>query len=253
MSLKSTRLRIEPEYAATYAAWTSNPNPKTLSALLHTLRPALEQGIHLVLRQPPSPRTLSMAKKIAIDALRSYDPYRAGLRTHIISNLRGLNRLARKNEQILRVPERVAAEQGWMSEVQEELRNELGREPSMGEVADRMGISRKRLARLRTYSEPLAEGYFAGLQTEEGGGPLVPPTLPGQADFERRRKQLYELIYDDLDGRQQAVLEWSTGLNGRRVLPITQIAKKLGVTPGMVSQIRKDIEDKLRQAEELFP
>jgi DNA-directed RNA polymerase specialized sigma subunit len=111
----------------------------------------------------------------------------------------------------------------------QELQDSLGREPSDAEIADKTGISVKRLVALRTYRRPVAEGR-ANWENPEGEvfGPAVVNETP--------QSILEDFIYHDLNPKDQLILDYSLGRNGRPQLNGRDIALRVGLTPGAVSQ-----------------
>ena len=61
----------------------------------------------------------------------------------------------------------------------------------------------------------------------------------------------HEFVYNDLNEVDKAIMEYTLGLHGIKQLPTTEIAKKLNISPGAVSQRAQRIQAKLNQREEL--
>jgi hypothetical protein len=55
----------------------------------------------------------------------------------------------------------------------------------------------------------------------------------------------HEFVYHDLDPIDQVILEHSLGLHGKQVLPNQDIARKLKLSPGAISQRKVRIQDQL--------
>jgi DNA-directed RNA polymerase specialized sigma subunit len=238
--------RLEPEFEAPFQAWKRRPNPHTASTLLKSVQPVIDKAIAAHVGQS-SPLLRSRGRQIALKALGTYDPYQSKLQTHLISQLQGLKRVNRQQTQVIHVPERVALEQGHMAEMENELRDELGRDPTTAELSDRSGMSLKRIAKLRQFQQPMAEGFFS--QHAHGDDEPNLPAVQGEAN-----PNLWaEMVYDDLDPTNQSILEHSLGLHGRPVLSNMDIAKKLQLTPGAISQRRAVIQRRLDQGSLLSP
>lgn len=233
---------LEKEYRDIFGAWKADPNPKTMSSLLSKTKPAIDRALaaHVGTK---SPNLQSSAKRIAIKAFQSYDPSMAGLNTHLMNQLQGLKRAARKQTQIVSVPERVALDQTMIAEVENRLRDSLGRDPSSQETADNSGLSLKRLTHLRKFKQPLAEGTFTRQSDEESSG-----YTPGVSSINEAHDPWVDLVYEDMDPTNQRILELSLGLYGNKRHSNQQIAQKLRVTPGAISQRKSFIQKKLNEA-----
>jgi DNA-directed RNA polymerase specialized sigma subunit len=243
--LDPTPNKLEPKYKSLYDTWKINPNPSTTGMLLSAVSPEIDRGIFAHVGQS-NPLLKSRAKKMALQAIRTYDPSQAKLSTHIVNQLQGLKRVSRQQGQILPIPERVAMDQGFVEKAKAELEDELGREPTMVEIADRTGLSPKRINYVRKFRYPMAEGTISSMSEDEESGGFAP------AVDQQQTNTWFEFVYSDLDETNQKIMEWTLGLHGSPVLSNQQIARKLRITPGAVSQRKAKIQQALNQ-EELNP
>jgi hypothetical protein len=92
----------------------------------------------------------------------------------------------------------------------------------------------------------MSQGFFRGVG-ELGSGGLDPAVESPAAS------QWVELIYDDLSQLDQKILEWTLGFNGKPVLSNQEIARRLGRSPGAISQRKLAIQQLLNQEQELSP
>ena len=60
-----------------------------------------------------------------------------------------------------------------------------------------------------------------------------------------------DYVYYDLDPIDQKIFEWRTGRNGQKVLTVTEIAKRLKMSPASVSQRAKRISQLLASGVEV--
>lgn len=226
---------LEPEFKEPFLNWQQKQTPENTSALLKSIHPVLTAALRTY-GIPKSPTLQSRAKIIALDAMKRYDPSKAKLKTHLMFQLQGLRRHAAKETQILSVPEQVGLDINYVHEAENELRDKLGREPSMSELADKTMLSLKRLAYIKKARPSYAEGSFQR-STNEGEDVYSPAVLGGD-----QSKQWLEFIYHDMSPIEQVILEHSAGLHGRKVLSNIALARKLGITPGAVSQRKAKIQ-----------
>jgi hypothetical protein len=55
-----------------------------------------------------------------------------------------------------------------------------------------------------------------------------------------------DFLVHDLSGPHRLVFEHTTGYGGKPILTPGELAKKLGVSPGRISQLKTDIAEKAR-------
>ncbi len=230
---------IEPAFTA----WKQTPGPATLSPLLTALDPSIRKGVEAHLGRF-DPVYHGHAKRLAVEAVKSYDPsHGAKLQTHVINRLRGLQRIAANRGLGITVPERVRLERNRLQELEKGLTHEFGRPPTSQELSDRLGLSLSRLATIRGYKPPVTEGQMAMI-----GGDMSPEVLSLQ-----KRQTWTDLVYDDLSPPDKLVLEHTLGLHGSPVLSNQELASRLRVTPGAVSQRKAKIQSILDLGETLSP
>ncbi len=243
-AVESDRM-IEPEFESHFLNWQEQRSPASTAAFLTAISPILDNAVKTYGGSSPGPTVKTKAKLIALKAAEGYDPKRAKLRTHLMTHLQGLRRVAAREAQPITVPERVAldAHRAYRSEA--ELRDRLGRIPSVSELADETGLSLRRLGHV-TRSRPVtAEGSL--MSAGEGGPEQFNPSVTGSP------AGWHEFVYHDLGPIDQVVMEHTLGLHGRPILPKQVIARKLGVSPGAVSQRAARIQALLDRRDELDP
>lgn len=235
--------RLEPEYREHYLAYRKDPSPAAAGALLRAVSPIIDTGVRTY-GGGDSPLLRSHARKIVLDSLPAYNPARASMRTHLMSQLRGLQRTAGWLDQPLSVPEQVMLDHHRLHTATSELRDQLGREPSTQEISDHARMSPKRMSYVRQYRPGVAQSQvqnqFRTVGGEDDGG-YEPAVVHDSA------RQYAELLYPHLEPRDQVVLEHSAGLFGKPAHSHREIAKILGVTPGAVTQRAKLIQQRLDQ------
>lgn len=241
--------KIEPEYAEAYKVWQKTRGPAANADILKTLHPVIEGAVRTHVGQV-NPLLMGRAKLMTLQGLETYSPSAGKLKTHLYSQLQGLKRINRKQTQIISVPERVSLERSTMQKAEQSLSHELGRDPTDEELSDYLGVSGKRLRRLRETQYGIPENYF--LESSSSGeepGESASSRLPGRA----RRALWQKVVYDELDPYHKKVMELSMGLNGRTPLQNQEIAKRLRRSPGAISQAKARIQAKLQEGDELSP
>lgn len=238
--------RLETDYSEPFNAWKKAPTPETTGALLRSVDKDIERGIAAHVGQS-NPMLKSQAKRLAIQAMGSYDPTRARLGTHIVNHLQGLKRIARKQNEILSVPERVVLDQHYVHQHEVELTDELGRSPTMSELADRTGLSTKRIVHVRSYRPAMAEGTLMGQSEQSDENAEFQPAV----DHDSTAWQ--QAVYFDLDNVNKKIMEMTLGLDGNKPLSNQQVAVRLKLSPGAISQRKAYIQSLLDQQNTLSP
>jgi RNA polymerase primary sigma factor len=165
-----------------------------------------------------------------------------------MSQMRGLQRPAAQEAQIVRLPEGVALNKKQLDDTEKELTYKLGREPSDQQLADHTGLSLKRIRHIRQAKPVVA--HSSVLSPDAEGVPELPESyIPGS---DPQAEGWAELIYYDLDEIDQYIYDRTTGSHGRKVWPLKKIADKLGITPSAASQRAARIQEKLYEQQEIF-
>lgn len=240
---------LEPDLALHFDAWKSGPSPATTGRLLKAVHPIIDTALRSYGGgSVASPTLRSKAKQMAIGAFGTYDPERGTLKTHLLSQLQGLRRSATREQNIISRPEQVGLDYHHLQQSENELRDWYGREPSDLEVADHTGLSLKRIGHIRRSNLPLAEGQT--LRPDAEGNSNVPASSrPDQVTQDA--DAWHSFVYHDLGATDQVIMDHTLGRNGRPKLSSSQIAQRLGITVGAVSQRTAKIQKLLDQRQEL--
>lgn len=237
---------LEPDFAPHFNTWKANPTPVNTSKLVKVMEPVISSAVKSYAVGGASPTLHSKAKLIVIDALKSYDPTKAKLKTHMMSQLQGLRRASTKETQILSIPEQVSIDIGRLNEAQNLLTDKLGREPSTLELADHTGVSKKRIEYIRRSKPVYSEGMVTSPKGDDSDELFQP-----QVDSRGGDEAWLDFVYHDLDPLDQVIMEYSLGMHGKKILSNQGIAKRLRVSPGAISQRKAKIQNKLDSREEL--
>ena len=233
---------LEPEFAEVYGQWKADPSKENNAKILNQLSPAISGATRMHVGDE-NPLIQSRARRMALGAIRTYDPTRSRLKTHITNQLRGLKRVNRKQSSVLSVPERVSLDRYNTELAQQELADDLGRDPSLSELADRTGPSIKRLTHVRGYSPAVAEGTM-----RQDADFLGAVSTPGAVS-----DVWQQIVYDEAAPIDKKIMEWSLGIGGRKLLSNAEIARRLKRSPGAISQRKQRIQDLLDQEDDLSP
>lgn len=224
----------------------SGEDPEKLYPLLQSLNPVIQKNVlrHRAPRIHP-PVIEAEARTLAVKALRRYDPSKGTqVSTHVQNNLKGLNRFVKKYQNFTRVVETQANKIGDFQRAKELLQIELGREPTVLELSDRLKMSPKKVDRL---AKELRRDVFSALPSDD---------LVEANPFERElpvHREVIEMLPYELTIDEQKVFNYLFGQGGvRKDTSTGGIANKLGWSPSKVSQIKASVAQKYRDYLDTF-
>lgn len=184
------------------------------------------------------------AAKLALASLQTFDPAKnIQPSTHVFHNLQRLNRIRRDRQNIIHIPQTALYQQQMIAAKQSQLQDQLGREPSIQQLSDFIGMSAQRINKIKNKQLNTINQSSAISQTT------------GQSTFSKKvqtDKDYLQYTYKSLGPIQQKILQWSTGMYNKPILSNQQIAAKLQITPGAVSQRKARIQQVLSQVRGLL-
>lgn len=224
-----------------WSAWSKQPSPANAGKMLQSLKPTLDKGLRQFAgASASSPIMRSHAKLLALNAARGYNPAQGDIRTHVMSHLQRLQRLNAASS-LTRLPDQLSSDFQRLSQHEAEFRDKYGRDPSDGETTDLTGLSPKRLEKIRGAKIPIAEGQLVGEQSNSD-------------KYEKSSEKAWvDYLYHDMSPTDQVIMDYTLGRNGSPVLQVGQIAKRLGITAGAVSQRTAKLQQLIDSRHELSP
>lgn len=184
------------------------------------------------------------AAKLTLSSLTSYDPSKnVQPSTFVFNNLQRLSRLRRQRQNIIHIPQDAAYKYNIIRQKSVQLQDQLGRQPTSQELADSLGMSQTKIQKILGKSVNIINDSSAV------------SAITGQSTFAKKNttdSDYIDYTYRSLGPIQQKIMQWSLGLKGRPILSNIQIAKKLNISPGAVSQRRLKINDTLAQVKGLI-
>lgn len=232
----------QPEFNLTSAInkYKLAPTPKHADMFLTAARPIIDTAIKSYSQQD-TPAIRARAKSILLDTVHKYDPSITKPKTYFLTHLQGLRRYSTQATSMIRAPEQRLIDAGRVDKHLQELKIELGRDPSDSELADRTGIPIKRIAQARSMPRVTAASSAPEWVIPDAKGDELTGGAPWQ-----------QFVYHDLDPISQVVMEHSLGMHGKPVLGTTEIAKVVNMSAGAVSQRKANIDRILSQYSSLF-
>lgn len=138
------------------------------------------------------------------------------------------------------LPEKLRRDRAQVFTTMEQLRNEYGREPSDEEVMDITGIPLKRMLKVKQAMHakiPLSV-YEAGSEDESGTPDITSSSRSPMDDW-------LDAVYHDSNDIDKVILQYKSGYRGAPILSNQEIAAKLKLSPGAVSQRSAKLQARL--------
>ena len=164
----------------------------------------------------------------------------------------GMTRALAEQARAIRVPTHMVAAIGDVYKAARDLQQELGREPRIGEIAERLDLSPERVQEImQSARQPVSLETPLGNEDSSGtlGDLIADRTMRGP--HEMAAQGMLKRHMDDamqvLSPRERQVLRLRYGLAGGREHTLGEIADQLGVTSERVRQIEAAALSKLRQ------
>jgi DNA-directed RNA polymerase specialized sigma subunit len=236
---------VADDFATTHQMWQKNQTPEMNTKMLEKIQPTIDTAISSYVGQNPSVTMQTRAKLMALKALNNFDPARGNVRTHLLSQMQSLRRMAAQEQNIIGIPEQAGLDYQKLTEAERDLQDRLSRDPSDDEIANATGLSTRRIGKIRSFHQPLAEGSTileTGDDYTDSGD--IASKIPGQTSA---HDAWSNFVYGDLSPTNKLIMDMSLGRNGRRKTSVQEIARKLNITPGAVSQRAAKIQEMLNK------
>lgn len=215
-----------------YSKWTIEPTPDNMASVLNTLTPTINSEITRY--QGPKPLLRSEAKKLAIGAIKTYDPMsKAKLRSWVTTQMQPLTRYSREVTNPLHVSELAVRQAAEVEQARKDILEENGQDPTDDELSDHVGISVKRIQKIRNDVKPVA--YESAFESAGDGDSSVDPSI-NIMGTDPSVTAATELVLASLDDRDRMIFVHKTGHQGAEELDNQSIAARLGVSPAFISQ-----------------
>jgi DNA-directed RNA polymerase specialized sigma subunit len=222
---------------AMWQAWRdSGEDPEKLAPLLESFAPLIRQKMSPYLGRlrliPDSAIRTEFQLRFA-EALRSYDPSKGGLSTHVYRHLDKAKRFITENQNVGRIPENRIYKIKQFQTTVEALKEKLDRTPSEAEIAVELNWPAAEVKRMG--SELRAD--LTSQSFEEDPYQLMPS----------RSEEVLRLFKYELSGKELEVYEHLTGYGRKQLTSTSEIAASVRLPDYQVSRIKSGIERKLRR------
>lgn len=227
-----------------FSAFKKSPVPETFQPLYRSFKPFLFKAARPNMIGSPLPQSAHMATAAQsfYDALRTFDPKKGSLHTHVFTTVREKGkRLNYKYQNIGYIPEARITKYQLFQNTVTMLKEQLGREPSTTELADELKWSPKMV-------ETLRNEIRKDLILDEMRSSLTPVTKSDKA------MQMFHDLHPNLIPPHQLVLEHALGMYGKPILnkpnggpDLIAIAKATGLKAPSIRSALKTITRKAKE------
>lgn len=239
-----------PDIESVYRQWQAEPTQANLSQVVNTATPFISKAVQRHL-QTTDPVSIGRAKAIFIKALPRYDANMASLPTFIDRQLQPMIRWQATRDGAVKLPDRMRTDMAQLARAEKDFVDEFGRAPSTRQLADFSGLSQRRIANIRQAKQQVHTGS-APVGEADGETPAEFSEMPVYNDQAASQAWL-NIVKDDLSDIDQFILEHTVGMDGAEILSNRDIAHKLKLSPGAISQRKAKIQSILDRQSELNP
>jgi len=221
-----------------YDTYSQEPTPENLNEVVKRLEPTISYAVNQG-GSYQDPLIKSEARIIAAEAIKSYDPNSGtALPTWTSTQLMRLKRKRREQATPLKLPDRVMTDAWSLEKAEREFIDENSREPDVVELADKTGISVKRISKVReSFRMMPSELSVDGMATQH-----TPDYL----------NEALEYVHHDADYLDRKILEHKTGFGGAEIMTPSEIAKRFKITPSQLSRRSKKITFRIQEIQDML-
>ena len=226
----------QDDIVQTIADWQKKSTPENTKQILDFIKPTIDSALHTY--TPCQQNTFRIkATSYALQSLRNYDvTKKASPNTFVFSNLQRLNRLRRQRQNIIHIPQNQVYMKQMLDNKAAQLQNDLGRPPTDQELSQALYISKRKLDKLRQQSSVTISQAMS--QDPQGHQML------GKSDV--TDMDYYNYVYSSVSPVDKKIMQWTSGYR-TKPLSNNQIAEKLHISPGAVSQRKNRIQQLMSQ------
>lgn len=219
-----------------FEAYRKEPTTTNLNTVVDSLNPVVHHALSSVGAQD-DPALKIRARVLAAQAVKKYDPSAgANLATWTSNQLQPLRRMRREIQSPIKVPERTQLDALKLHRAEQEFYDEHNRLPDTAELADKVKLPVRRIAKIRrSFRRTPSESALGGMPNVE-----EPDHTSEAMDY----------VYRDSDHVDRRIIELKTGYGGESQMEPKAIAEVLKLTPSQLSRRSARIALRIQELEE---
>lgn len=203
--------------------------------LLGRLSPHIDSRVSLYRDVPiPQPAIRGYATRVALHALDTYDPKAgAALPTHVVNRLQRVSRFVNQHKNVARIPEHRVLRVGTYQSVHSSLQAQLGRHPSVEELADELGWTHREV---QTMGRSLRSDLAAS---------MMPDSVEGR--IKGRGTETMHFVRGGLTPQEKEAFDHLWGFGGKPQLSVADIARRTGLSTDRVYRLRRESAQEIQR------
>lgn len=214
-----------------YNEWKQSGDKQALGKLVNNLHPIIYTEVQRAAGTLPTSALSAEAKKWTVKAIQSYDPDKGvALSTHVMNYLPKIRRLNYKFQNAARLPENLQLQYHTWNQAITGLKEQLDRDPTDEELADKLGWKRKAVIKYRN-------SLYADL-IESGN------ERPTEFTTFNKNKVLFDYIMQQLSPDEKVIFENIDTMSS------AELAAKLGVNINRLNYMKRLMTDKIKGLQE---
>ena len=219
--------------------WHKTKDPMYANQLLASMDPFLQSNVNRYAGAPlPRPAIESQARLLALKAFETYNPKMGTqLNTHVGHELKHLHRYVLDYQNVGKIPENRGIAISRFKNIKSNLTEELGREPTILELADALTWSVAEVERMQMELR-------ADLNVSQGKEEAF---FDSQYNLTDQARDIVEYVYWSSPPKEQKIMEYWFGIGGHVKMTMDEMAKKLRMTPEEIKVISKQIAAKIKE------
>lgn len=161
-----------------------------------------------------------------------------------------ISKVVAEQSRAIRVPMHIIEQLSKLNKISRDLFQELQREPTVPELATKMGVDEKKIKELQSIvKEPVSMETALNDEEDATIGDLIADedeTMPIEELHQAEMNKKIEEVLKTLDTREVEIISMRFGLDGSRPKTLDEVGKHLGLTKERIRQLENRAMNKLR-------